>query len=43
MKVSLIVTGLLVIACIAAIPTAAPANDPDFGSYWHDGKAELDA
>lgn len=42
MRVSLIVTGLLVIACIAAAQTAAPANDPDFGSYWHDGKAELD-
>ncbi len=42
MRAPLIATGLLVIACIAAVPTAAPANDPDFGSYWHDGKAELD-
>lgn len=39
--------GLFLIALLGAAagatPTArAPAVDPPFGSYWHDGKAELD-
>ena len=34
--------GLLVIALLAAAASSAPAPDPPFGSYWHDGKAELD-
>lgn len=28
---------------LAAIPAATRAADPNFDSYWHDGKAELDS
>ena len=34
--------GLLVIALLGVSASPAPAPDPPFGSYWHDGKAELD-
>jgi hypothetical protein len=34
--------GLLVIALLGAFASPAPALDPPFGTYWHDGKAELD-
>jgi hypothetical protein len=34
--------GLLVIALLVAFASPAPAPDPPFGTYWHDGKAELD-
>ncbi len=29
-------------AAAPANPTAAAATDPEFGSWWHDGRAELD-
>lgn len=32
----------LLFAAVAAPASPAPPPDPSFGSYWHDGKAELD-
>lgn len=42
MKPWTIAVGLLLCAWVAGTSAAAPAGGPEFGSYWHDGKAELD-
>lgn len=40
--VSLTLACLALFAVVFAAPAANAAGDPEFGSYWHDGKAELD-
>ncbi len=43
MRAMFLAIALVAISFIrAAPPMAEPGGDPDFGSYWHDGKAELD-
>lgn len=41
-SVSLTCACFALFATVHMAPTARAAGDPEFGSYWHDGKAELD-
>ncbi len=42
MKTRSITFVLLIAAWASSPPWASGVGDPDFGAYWHDGKAELD-
>ncbi len=43
MKISLIpLSALLAVLPVAAVTSTSHGADPDFSSFWHDGRAELD-